>query len=141
MTTTWKSIRRALLMGLSWAVAWIPFAILIGVLIVDPDNSMDEPWFAVGMYPGFLCGVLFYASLATGAGGRIETLSLARAAALGAVCGVLVGLLPFVIGDSETAMPAWMFASIVVGAITAASILSAVAMVLVARRRRLQPSG
>ncbi len=45
-------------MGLTWAVVWAPVGPLIG-MIVDPDGSKDEPWAAVGAYPGFLCGVVF----------------------------------------------------------------------------------
>ncbi len=51
-----RRIRGAVLMGLTWAVVWAPIGVLIG-MIVDPDESMDEMWFAVGGYPGFLCGV------------------------------------------------------------------------------------
>lgn len=138
---TWpKRIRGAVLTGLSWAVAWVPFAILIGVLIVDPDNSMDEPWFLVGAYPGFLCGVLFYALRALADGDSIDELSLGRAAALGAASGVVVGVLPFVFGDSETVMPAWMFAAIVIAAFAAASTVSAVATVLLARMMKQRRS-
>ena len=135
---TWpKRIRGAVLTGLSWAVAWVPFAILIGVLIVDPDNSMDEPWFLVGAYPGFLCGVLFHALRALASGDRsVAELSLGRAAALGAASGVVVGVLPFVFGDSETVMPAWMFAAIVITAFAAASTVSAVVTAFVARLMR-----
>jgi hypothetical protein len=144
---TWpKRIRGAVLLGLAWAVAWAPLAVLIGLLIVDPDNSMDEMWFVIGAYPGFLCGVLFYAALAIAERGRrLGAVSLARAGALGAVSGALVGVLPFVLGDSETVMPAWMFAAIVIAVFTLASTGSAVATVLVARmwrqRSSIQPAG
>jgi len=43
-----KRIRAALLMGLTWAVAWLPLGLLLG-FILDPDGTMDEPWVLVGV--------------------------------------------------------------------------------------------
>lgn len=61
MPRSLKNVRNAVLLGLAWTVAWAPIAVLLGVFVIDPDNSMDEMWVAIGAYPGFLCGVLFYA--------------------------------------------------------------------------------
>ena len=47
-----RRIRGAVLMGLAWAAVWAPVAVLLGTFVVDPDNSMDEMWVAVGAYPG-----------------------------------------------------------------------------------------
>ena len=93
MTTWLGRIRRAVLMAVTWAVVWAPLGVLIG-MIVDPDGSMDEPWVAVGAYPGFLCGVVFSAVLGiTDSRRRLDELSLPRAAAWGAVSGLLVPVL------------------------------------------------
>lgn len=129
-----KRIRQAVLMGLAWAVVWAPIAIVIGTMIVDPDNSMDEMWVAVGAYPGFLCAAIFSAVLAVAERGRtLAALSLARAGALGALAGVLVGVMPFTVGTSSTALPVWKWAVIVIGSITLMSAVSAVGSVLLAR--------
>jgi hypothetical protein len=127
-------------MGLAWAVAWAPIAVLIGTLILDPDNSMDEMWPVIGAYPGFLCGVLFCAVLAIAERGRrLEELHLSRAALWGTVAGLLVGALPFAIGDATTELPPLLFATIVIGSIALLSAASAVASVLLRRslRRRV----
>jgi hypothetical protein len=85
-----RRIRGALLMGLTWAVIWAPIGILIG-MIVDPDGSMDEPWIAVGTFPGFLAGVLFSIVLGTAAARRkLEELSVRKVAAWGAVAGLVI---------------------------------------------------
>lgn len=78
-------IRRGAALGLCWGAAWVPVALLI-MLAVDPDGSMDEPWVLVGLYPGFLCGAVFWAV----AGRGLEELPLRRAGARGMVSGLLV---------------------------------------------------
>ena len=83
-------------MGLIWAVVWALVGVLVG-LIVDPDESMDEMWVAVGGYPGFLCGALFCIGLGVAKGHRrFDELPLSRVGAWGAASGLLVGALPFV---------------------------------------------
>ena len=133
MKTPVTHVRDVLLTGLAWAVAWAPVVVLIGLTIVDPDNSMDEMWVAIGAYPGFLAGVLFRIALITAGEERLDGAPLVRAGALGAVSGLLVGTVPFLIGESSTEMPVWMLASLVIGSITVASALSAVGSVLIAR--------
>ncbi len=56
-------------MALTWAVVWAPVGVLIG-RIVDPNDSMEEMWVAVGAYPGFLCGTVFSAVLGIAEGRR-----------------------------------------------------------------------
>lgn len=123
--------------GLAWAVVWAPIAVLVGTLIVDPDNSMDEMWPAIGAYPGFICGVLFYAVLGIAERGRrLEELHLSRAALWGTTAGLPVGASPFAIGNLTTELPLLLFAAAVIGSITLLSAASAVGSVLV--RRSLQ---
>ena len=91
-----RRIRDAVLMGLAWAAVWAPIGVLVG-LIVDPDESMDEMWPAIGAYPGFLCGAVCSMALGVAKGRRrFNELSLSQVGAWGAASGLLVGLLPFV---------------------------------------------
>ncbi|HEX8208598.1 MAG TPA: hypothetical protein VF584_00330 [Longimicrobium sp.] len=126
-------IRGAVVMGLAWAVAWAPIAVLVG-LIVDPDGSMDEMWPAIGAYPGFLSGVVFSALIGIAYGRRGPgELTRVRAGAWGAAAGVLVGVLPFTIGESTSKLPLWQLAAIVIGSITLMSALTAVVSAMVSR--------
>jgi len=134
MKRTLEHIRDSILTGIAWAIVWAPLGVLVG-LVVDPDNSMDEMWFMIGALPGFLCGALFRAAIAF-AGYRLDALSPARAVAFGALSGVIIGVLPFALGDSETLMPAWMLAVIVIATLALGSMMSAVATVAI--RRRMQ---
>lgn len=129
-----QRIRDAVLMGLAWAVVWAPVAVVVGTMIIDPDDSMDEMWVAVGAYPGFLCAVIFSAVLAIAdRGRRLSEVSLARAGAWGAVAGLLVGVFPFTVGTATSALPLWQLATLVIGSFTLMSAVSAVGSVLVAR--------
>ena len=121
-------------MGLVWALIWAPVAVVIG-LVIDPDGSMDEMWPAIGAYPGFLGGVMFSAVLAVAARRRgLHELSLARVAGWGALAGLLVGAIPFLIGDPTSDRPVWMLALLVIGSITLLSAASAAASLAIARR-------
>jgi hypothetical protein len=139
-----RRIRGTVGMGLTWALMWAPVAVLIG-LFVDPDGSMDEMWPAIGAYPGFLGGVVFSMVLATAARHRrLDELSLARVAAWGAAAGLLVGVLPFTIGQSTTERPLWLLATVVVGTITLLSAVSAagsLALARMAEKRALRDAG
>ena len=132
-----KSLRRiggAAGMGLAWALVWAPVAVLVGTTVIDPDNSMDEMWAAIGAYPAFLCALLFSAIIALAEGGRrLNEVSLVRAGAWGALAGVLVGVFPFFIGESTSRLPLWELALAVVGSITLMSAVSAVASALWSR--------
>ena len=133
MNKTLKRIRGALGMGLIWAVAWAPVALIIG-LIVDPDGSMDEMWPAIGAYPGFLGGVLFAVILGIVARRRrFDELSVGRFAAWGAAAGLLVGSLPFLLAGPAGEGPALLVAGGVVGVVTAMSALSAAGSLVLAR--------
>lgn len=134
-----RSIGRAVGTGIVWGVAWAPVAVLLGVLIIDPDNSMDEMWPVIGAYPGFLSGVVFRALLGlTARGRRVAEFSPARAGAVGAAAGLLVGALPAAIaepvGDSSLGLA-------IVGSIALMAAVSGMLSVLVSRalRRRQEP--
>lgn len=129
-----RRVRGAVGMGLTWAVVWGVAAVLMG-LLVDPDGSMDEMWVAIGAYPGFLGGVVFSAVLAIAARRRrLDELSLPRVAGWGAVAGLLVGSIPFVLGDPQTDVPVWLLGTLVIGSITLLSAASAAGSLALARR-------
>ena len=134
MRTWLQRIRGAVLMGLTWAVVWVPAALLTS-LIVDPDGSMDEPWILVGAYPGFLSAVVFAIVIwVAERHRRFDQLSLARVAALGAIAGLLVGMVPFVAGSNSTTLPTWVLMLAITGPITLLSALSAGGSLALARR-------
>lgn len=129
-----RRARGAVLMGLTWAVVWAPVGVLVG-LVVDPDGSMDEMWVAIGAYPGFLVGVLFSIALSVLARRRrFDELSVGRFAAWGAAAGLLVGALPFTIGEAASQTPLWLLGAVVVGSTTALGALSAAGSLALARR-------
>ena len=139
MTPRLRRIGAALMMGLAWAVAWMPIGLLIG-FIVDRDGSMDEPWIAVGTYPGFLCGVVF--SMVVGMTAdhrRLRGLSLLRAGGRGLVGGLLVGGL-WVVVVLLSDPPKWLLNVAVVGSLTLLSAVSGVGSVLLARMGKNNPS-
>ena len=128
-----RRARGAVLMGVTWALIWAPVGVLIG-LIVDPDGSMDEMWVAIGAYPGFLGGVVFATVLGiVGRRRRFEELSLPRFAAWGAVAGLLVGAIPFAVGESTSGRPLWLLGGVVMGSITLLSAGSAAGSLALAR--------
>lgn len=129
-----RRVRGAVGMGLVWAMVWAPVALLVG-LIVDPDGSMDEMWPGIGAYPGFLCGVVFSVVLGIAASRRrLEELSVARFAAWGALAGLMVGSLPFAIGEPRFPFPLWVSAVILIGPITLLCAGSAAGTLALARR-------
>ena len=139
-----RRIRGAVLMGLTWAAVWAPVGVLIG-MIVDPHGSMDEMWVAVGAYPGFLGGLVFSVVLAIAERRRrFDELSLARVGAWGAAAGLLVGALPFAVGESTSELPLWLLGVVVIGTLTLLSGVSAAGSLALARmagRRELPDAG
>ncbi len=137
-----RRIRGAVGMGLIWAVAWAPLGLLIGA-IVDPDGAMDEPWIMVGTLPGFIGGVIFSVVLGIAARSRrFDQLSIPRFGAWGALAGLLVGMLPFVLGSPNPGLPTWL-PLVVVGSITGMSAVSAAGSLVLARmaEKRALPAG
>jgi hypothetical protein len=134
MTKWLRRLRGAVLMGLTWAVVWVPVALLIS-MIVDPDGSMDEPWILVGAYPGFLSAVVFSMVIwIAERRRRFDELSLTRVGAWGAVAGLLVGMVPFVGGSNSTNLPTWLLMFAIIGPITLLSAVSAGGSLALSRR-------
>jgi hypothetical protein len=135
-----RRVRAAVGMGLMWALVWAPVAVVIGTRIVDPDNSMDEMWWMVGALPGFLSGVTFAAVLGIAARRRsLDELSIARVGGWGAVAGLLIGILPFLLGD-RGGRPVWPLALVVISTITLLSALSAAGSLALAQRAQRRES-
>ena len=130
-----RRVRGALLMGITWAVLWAPVGLLIG-MIVDPTGAMDEPWIAVGTFPGFLGGVMF--SIVFGIAARrrkLGELSIKRVAGWGTVAGMVIGSLPFLLGDQgPNAERVWLLPLVIVSSITVLSAASAAGSLALARR-------
>lgn len=137
MTNWLKRIGRAVGMGFAWAIVWAPIAVVVGTTIVDPDNSMDEMWAAIGAYPGFLCAVIFSALLGFAERDRrLDEVSLPRAGAWGALAGVVVGVFPFTVGTPTSSVPVWQLGLAIISSISLMSVLSSIGSVLVARMSR-----
>ncbi len=136
-----RRTRGAVGMGLTWAAAW---GLVVGMLIelfVDPHGEIADIWPAVLGIPAFFGGVFFSLVLGVAARGRrFDELSLARFAAWGALAGLLVGVLPFVLGSPERNTPAWRLAVVIIVPITLLSAVSAAGSLAIARRAEKQES-
>ena len=133
MNLGFRRIFVVILVALAWAVVWSPVGVLTGI-IVDPGGSMDEMWVAIGAYPGFLCGAVFAAVVGIAEGRRrLNEIVLSRVAAWGAVSGLVVGVIPFVLGTVNSALPLWLWSIVTVGAVTILSSASAVGTASIAR--------
>ena len=129
-----RRIRAAVTMGLLWAVPWAVVAVLIG-WVVDPDESMDEMWWVIGAYPGFLGGVLFSIVLSVAERHRsLSELSVRRFGAWGAAAGLVIGVLPFLLGTPNPNINVARLATIVIGSFTAMSAVSAAGSLAIARK-------
>jgi hypothetical protein len=135
MNMSLRHFRRAFLKALTWAALWAPLGVLLG-MIMDPDGSMDEPWIALGAYPGFLCGIVFCAVLGiVRRQRRLAEFSLSRVGAWGAVSGLLVmaPLFTGLLGTPNTEHALWQARYMIAGAVILLSSMSAIGSVLVAR--------
>ena len=125
-----RRIRGAVGMGLIWAVGCTLVGML-GVVVFYTlfPNAPDvvDVWIPVFAYPGFFGGVIFSAVLWLAEDDRsLDELSLPRIAALGAMAGLLLGVLPFALGTPNVRFPLWL---LVVGIIAYTTLLSTVSAV------------
>jgi hypothetical protein len=146
-----KRIRGAVGMGLTWSAGWAVSGILIGVaskLLTGLPfwdsffEIFDAPLPALAI-PAFFGGVLF--SIALGIAGRrrrFEELSLSRFAALGAVGGLLLSLLPAaMVGVGLASLGTeshglWDLTAIIAGPLIILCSVSASGSLLLARRAK-----
>lgn len=137
MKASWSGMGRALGTALIWAVACAIAALLLS-LIVDADGAMEEIWPAIGAYPGFIAGLIFFAALRIARGrSGFEPSSPARSAAWGAPLGLLVGVLPFEVA-SNSELPSWLVAVLAFGLMTLASAAAAAGSALLVRNAAQQ---
>jgi hypothetical protein len=123
---------RAALMGLAWAVVWVPAGALVGTRIV---GELEPEHIGGPLYAAFLCGALFSA-VAGIAGGRhrLEEVAYSRAAAWGALSGLLTGAFPFVLGDQHgNPTPVWLLPVALMASMALASAVSAIGSAWVGR--------
>jgi hypothetical protein len=122
-------------MGVTWALVWAPVAVLVGTQIIDPNDSMDEMWVMVGALPGFLSGVIFSVVMGIAARRqRLDDLSIPRVAGWGALAGTIIGILPFLLGNTDGSPPAWLLGAVIVPTFAVLSSLSAAGSLALARR-------
>ena len=132
MQTLATRFGRAALMGLGWAAAWLLPSLLGGAIRVGEV----EPEHIGGALAGFASGFLFaFVAGITSGRRKLGDLSLAHAAACGAVSGAIIGTLPFVIGDQHNPgdRPLWILPIVVTGSMAALCAVSAVASLPIAR--------
>ena len=125
-------------MGAIWAAAWAAVGALINV--ADRGNSIDRFWLgpAIGMWPGFVSGVIFSVLLGiVTIGGGTSGLSLKTSVICGGAAGLIVGVLPFVINKPPGEAPLWLAGLVVVGSMTLlGAVLAAGSLPLVRRATR-----
>lgn len=87
-----RRIRGAVVVGLTWAVAWGVIGGAVMELIVDPHGRIADIWPMVLGIPGFFGGLLFALVFSIAERRRrFEELSLPRFGAWGAIAGALLG--------------------------------------------------
>ena len=128
---------RALMMGLAWGALWVPVGVVGARMIV---GELDPEHIGGPLYAGFLCGSVFSAVAGIASGRRrLGELSFLRAGSWGAVSGVLVGALPFVIGEQGRDRPLWVLPVVVTSSMTLIASVSAVVSVWLGRVLRETP--
>jgi hypothetical protein len=89
-----RRVRGALLVGVTWALAWGIGGGGLMELIFDPNGRIADIWPAVLGIPGFFAGIVFAIVLAATERHRsFHELSLPRFGAWGALAGTLLGVL------------------------------------------------
>jgi hypothetical protein len=111
-------ISRAALMGLAWAVVWVLVGLVPARLIV---GELEPEHIGGPLYAGFLCGAAFSALTGMASGRcRLDELAASSAAAWGTVSGLVVGVLPFVLGDDGSYQNGWSTLIVAISACAAA---------------------
>jgi hypothetical protein len=142
-----RRMRGAIGMGVTWAVGWAAFGILIGVSsLLLPGlpwdrffEVFDAPLPAMAV-PGFFAGAIFSVVLAVaGRRKRFDELSLPRFAAWGAVGGLMLSLLPAAMVSVGLATPRaglnlWGITAVISGPLILLTSLSATGSLILARK-------
>lgn len=149
-----RKLRGALFMGVTWAIGWGGTGLLIGVASVLLPflpwarffRVFDAPLPAMAV-PGFIGGVIFAGVLSVaGRRRRFDQLSLPLFALLGAVGGLLLGLLPTAmvllgLGDLAEGVALWRLAVVFAVPATLLGTASATGSLLLARRAEARELG
>ena len=137
MTKWLRRIRGAVLMGVTWALAWGIIGGLIMEGIVDPDGRILDMWPQTLAIPGFLGGVVFSVVLwLTEGRRRFDELSVPRVAAWGALAGLLLcGLAVSILGASSLARAALIIVPVTL--MSAGSAAGSLALARTARKPEL----
>ena len=128
---------RASLMGLAWAAAWLLPSVIGGSI----RAGEVEPEHIGGALAGFPSGFLFASFTGIASGRRVlSDLSIARAAAYGALSGAIIGSLPFLIGSQHAPgdRPLWVLPVVMTASMSVVCAVSAVVALLMARWFRRQ---
>ena len=142
-----RRIRGAVGMGLTWAVGWALFGVLIGVTsVLLPGlpwwdlffEVFDAPLPALAI-PGFVGGALFSTVLGiAGRRRRFDELSLPRFGAWGAVGGLLLSLVPVAmtavgLWSAAPGVDLWLITAAISGPMALLSAVSATGSLALAR--------
>lgn len=123
-------IRGTLLMGLTWAFFWAIISVFTGVITeLLSGFSLEthiDPLAALAL-PGFIVGVIFYTVVRFKAGDlQLGSLPLPKIAFLGAMVGLLMGVIALFMGTPNERFPLWFVVLIIVSSSMALSLVSAV---------------
>ena len=149
-----RKLRGALFMGVTWAIGWGGTGLLIGVASVLLPflpwarffRVFDAPLPAMAV-PGFIGGVIFAGVLGVaGRHRRFDQLSLPLFALLGAVGGLLLGLLPAAmvlvgLADLAEGVALWRLTAVFAVPTTLLGAASATGSLLLARKAEQRELG
>lgn len=144
----WRRIRAAVGMGLTWAVAWTPIGLLIGLIMGGnrriPDGFPLDDWLVPLTALGFVGGAAFSAVLRIAERRRrFAELSLPRFGAWGALGGLALGLVAIAAWqlDAGYGPVLWPRAAVIVGSATILGAVSASGSLALARRAERDSRG
>lgn len=129
-----RRVRGAVLMGLTWAIGWGLVGGLLELLAnFIPGLNVVDMWIQTLAIPGFIAGTCFSLVLRVAAGGRkFNELSLPRFGAWGAIGGLLLGGVLFLL--TAGAEIHWWRTAVTLGTLTLVSAASAVGTLALARK-------
>lgn len=130
-----KRIFTAIALGVMWAIVWAAVGALVGVL--DRGRSIQALWLgpAIGIQPGFASGVMFSVLLGIVSVVRgSRDLSSRTSMICGAIAGLIVGVLPFLINRPPSEAPLWLVGLVVIGSMTLLSVVLAAGSMPLVRR-------
>ena len=128
-----RRVRGAVLMGLTWAIGWGLVGGMLELLAnVIPGLNVVDMWIQTLAIPGFIGGTLFSLVLGVAARGRkFNELSLPRFSAWGAIGGLLLGGVLFLL--TAGAEIHWWRTAITLSTLTLVSAASAAGTLALAR--------